>query len=398
MKKTATLPLAFIYSLLIIYASCYPFSIWRNQGLDFFDFLWAPMPKYWTVFDVVINAIGYIPLGFLAFLTVRTQFSNIVGLVWGLIWAGLLSVCMETIQGFMPLRVSSNLDVLLNVLGGFLGALMAWFASGLGLVKLWDEIKAHWFVGESRGAVVLLALWPIALIFPTEIPFALGQIAEKFYRFVLSHAGNQEVLVWPLTHQFATLMDETWLNSVLISFGIAFPCLLYYSVVEIVWKRFLGMILIITAGIAMISLSSGFTFGSEHAVEWLSMDVQIALILVLLISLLLLAVPTKGVLVCLVLFVGFYLLALNLIPLSTYFYQTLSSWEQGRFARFNGLAQWVGWLWPFALMGYVMIRIVGRKTSLRSDELVIDSYPNKPEHKLTSFSNGQNEANRIEPT
>ena len=76
MKKTATLPLAFIYSLLIIYASCYPFSVWRNQGLDFFDFLWAPMPKYWTVFDVVINAVGYIPLGFLAFLTVRSQYSN----------------------------------------------------------------------------------------------------------------------------------------------------------------------------------------------------------------------------------------------------------------------------------------------------------------------------------
>ena len=397
MKKTATLPLAFIYSLLIIYASCYPFSIWRNQGLDFFDFLWAPMPKYWTIFDVVINAVGYIPLGFLVFLTVRTQFSNFVGLVFALIWTGFLSVCMETIQGFMPLRVSSNLDVLLNVLGGFLGALMAWFASGLGLVKLWDEIKAHWFVGESRGAVVLLALWPIALIFPTEIPFGLGQIAEKFYRFVLSHAGNQEVLVWPLTLQFEKLMSASWLNSVLIGFGITFPCLLFYSVVEIVWKRFFGMLFIVATGVAMISLSSGFTFGSEYAVEWLTQDVQIALILAIFISLLLLAVPTKGVLICLLMLVVFYLFSLNLIPLSTYFHQTLSSWEQGRFARFNGLAQWLGWVWPFTLVGYVMLRLTGRKPSVTIDELATEDFLSTPRPPLTSFSNGQNEANRIEP-
>ncbi len=397
MKKTATLPLAFIYSLLIIYASCYPFSVWRNQGLDFFDFLWAPMPKYWTVFDVVINAVGYIPLGFLAFLTVRSQYSNAACLLLGLLWTGLLSVGMETVQGFMPLRVSSNLDVLLNLLGGLLGSLMAWFASGLGLVKLWDEIKSHWFVGESRGAVVLLALWPIALIFPTEIPFALGQITEKFYRFVLNHAGNQEVLVWPLTQQFDQLLNSTWINSMLICLGIVFPCLIYYSVVEIVWKRFLGMLLIIAMGIAMVSLSSGFTFGSERAIEWFNLDVQIALILVFLICLLLLAVPTKGILVCLLTLAIVYLVAINMIPLSTYFYQTLSSWEQGRFARFTGLAQWLGWGWPFALVFYPVLRFFGRKSSVFEQTNNSEVINSQLKLKLTSFSNGQNEANRIEP-
>ncbi|MDP3836377.1 MAG: VanZ family protein, partial [Hydrogenophaga sp.] len=28
----------------------------------------------------------------------------------------------------------------------------------------------------------------------------------------------------------------------------------------------------------------------------------------------------------------------------------LEVWEQGRFIRFHGLSQWLGWLWPFAAL------------------------------------------------
>ena len=36
---------------------------------------------------------------------------------------------------------------------------------------------------------------------------------------------------------------------------------------------------------------------------------------------------------------------------------TLQAWEQGRFIRFNGLAQWLGWLWPYAVLVYVLLRV-----------------------------------------
>ena len=51
------------------------------------------------------------------------------------------------------------------------------------------------------------------------------------------------------------------------------------------------------------------------------------------------------------------LFVLNLAPASAYFAQTLQTWEQGRFIRFHGVAQWLGWLWPFVAVGYVMGRI-----------------------------------------
>ncbi len=38
-------------------------------------------------------------------------------------------------------------------------------------------------------------------------------------------------------------------------------------------------------------------------------------------------------------------------PVDPYFAQSLQAWEQGRFIRFHGLAQWIGWLWPYARDG-----------------------------------------------
>jgi hypothetical protein len=43
---------------------------------------------------------------------------------------------------------------------------------------------------------------------------------------------------------------------------------------------------------------------------------------------------------------------LNRAPVSAYFDQSLDVWEQGRFIRFHGLSQWLGWLWPFAALMY----------------------------------------------
>ena len=41
---------------------------------------------------------------------------------------------------------------------------------------------------------------------------------------------------------------------------------------------------------------------------------------------------------------------LNRTSASPYFAQSLEVWEQGRFIRFHGLSQWLGWLWPFAAL------------------------------------------------
>ena len=40
-----------------------------------------------------------------------------------------------------------------------------------------------------------------------------------------------------------------------------------------------------------------------------------------------------------------------------YFSLSLTGWERGRFIRFHGLAQWIGWLWPFAALLFLLIQV-----------------------------------------
>jgi len=64
----------------------------------------------------------------------------------------------------------------------------------------------------------------------------------------------------------------------------------------------------------------------------------------------------------LLLALGVYLSLLNQAPESPYFAQTLQAWEQGRFIRFHGLAQWLGWLWPYVTLLFVLLQL-GRSDS-----------------------------------
>ena len=56
--KTSAWPLAQAYATLIVYASLYPFSGWRDQGIAPWAFLASPWPKYWTGFDVAANLVS----------------------------------------------------------------------------------------------------------------------------------------------------------------------------------------------------------------------------------------------------------------------------------------------------------------------------------------------------
>ena len=65
MHKTSAWPLALVYAALIVYASLYPFADFRDQGIHPLAFMAAPLPRYWTGFDVASNVLGYMPMGFL---------------------------------------------------------------------------------------------------------------------------------------------------------------------------------------------------------------------------------------------------------------------------------------------------------------------------------------------
>ena len=92
MFKTSAWPLALLYTLLIVFASLFPFEGWRVQGISPWVFATAPLPPpYWTWFDVNTNIIGYVPLGFLLALGgVRSGMR-----AWAILWAALCGAVLS---------------------------------------------------------------------------------------------------------------------------------------------------------------------------------------------------------------------------------------------------------------------------------------------------------------
>jgi hypothetical protein len=133
-----------------------------------------------------------------------------------------------------------------------------------------------------------------------------------------------------------------------------------YAVMPAGWRRVvisLGALLLGTGGMTLATL---LNFGPVHAMAWLGPTALPGLGLGLLLALLLVPLPPRlctglGLVVLTGLVVG-----VAQAPADPYFAQSLQSWEQGRFVRFHGLAQWVGWLWPYAAMGWLLSRLGAR--------------------------------------
>ena len=360
MHKTSAWPLALTYMALIVYASLYPFSDWRDQGIAPWAFLAAPLPKYWTGFDVVANVLGYAPLGFLLALSglrsgnpARHHHPILVATVV----AALLSLLMETLQSYLPVRVASNVDLALNFLGGWGGAVIAWLLEKMGAIDRWSRFRERWFVADARGALALLALWPVALLFPASLPFGLGQILERLEEWLAERLVDTPFLDWlPLREvELQPLIPGAELFCVML--GALIPCLLGFCVIRAMRQRAAFVVGVITVGIGATALSAALSYGPSHAWAWLSAPVQIGIGAAAVFSMMMIPLPRRVCAALLLLALAVHLSLLNQAPTGAYFAQTLQTWEQGRFIRFNGLAQWLGWLWPYAALIYVLVRV-----------------------------------------
>lgn len=366
MHKTSAWPLALIYIGLILYASLYPFAEWRYQGIVPWAFLSSPLPKYWTGFDVVANILGYVPLGFLLALSALRTGRGHYAVGLATLTAAVLSLAMESLQGYLPARVPSSVDLGLNVLGASLGALLAWALEKLGVLDRWSLFRARWFVADARGGLVLLALWPLALLFPAAVPFGLGQVLERLEAAFAEVLLDTPFLDWlPLRDiELQPLVPGVELLCVML--GALIPCLLGFCIIRSAARRTVFLLLVLALGIGVSALSAALSYGPEHAWAWFSLPVKAGLVTALVLGLLLLWAPRRVSAALVLLALGIHLSLLNQAPTSPYFAQTLSAWEQGRFIRFHGLAQWLGWLWPYATLVYVLIQVGSGAKKLES--------------------------------
>jgi VanZ family protein len=360
-RRSSAVPLAWLYAALIVYASLYPFDGWRAARAPVLDFLWLPWPRWWTGFDLAFNLLGYTPLGLLvAWASMRLGVRKLrpwwiaVGL------AAVLSLTMEVLQNFLPPRVPSNVDWALNVAGAALGAALGGLVQRTGGVARWQSLREKWLVERSTWGLALLLLWPVGLLFPAPVALGMGQ-------------G-----FWRLKDQLAAWTDQTfahdWLHNWLqpqvqltpmapgtelatVVLGLLAPCVLGFTFVRPGWRRLLLVLVVATVGFGATTLSTALNFGPQHALAWFTPSVLLAIGWGVLIAALLSRLPWRASaaigLVVITTLVGLVANA----PTDPYYAESLQAWEQGRFIRFHGAAQWVGWLWPLATLLYLLARV-----------------------------------------
>ena len=357
MRKTSAWPLSQMCVALIVYASLYPFDQWRDQDIGSWSFLAAPWPKYWLGFDVVANVLGYAPLGFFLTLSAMRMDWRTRVVTLSTLAAAVLSLTMEGLQSYLPARVPSLPDFLLNTLGAWLGAVLASSLEQLGLLRRWSQFRERWFVRDAYMALVLMAVWPAALLFPVAVPLGLGQVWERVEDTLTSAFDATPFENWiPLrAFELEPLLPGAELLCVML--GLLVPCLLGFGVIRQVSQRFGYMLVVLAMALGMSALSAALSYGPAHAWTWLDFPVVLGLVFGCVVALVFLPLSARTAWTFLLLALLVQQSVLNQSPESAYFAQTLQTWEQGRFVRFHGLVQWLGWLWPYAVLMLALVRL-----------------------------------------
>lgn len=363
--RSSASPLALAYAALVLYASLYPFTDWRwPPGLAVADLARVPWPPWTIASDVVFNLLGYAPLGALLLLAVLRSGG---GVAWALALAlagpAVLSYATEVAQQFLPGRHPSSKDVALNAGGAAIGALLALAMQALGIVDRWHRARERWFLRDSAGGLALLAIWPVALLFPAPVPLGLGQGLLRLRDLV---ADTLAGVPWaePARALLVASSDPTRTGplgeALITALGLLAPCLVAFSVALPGWRRAVLAFGAVALALAGMTLSTALNYGPSHALAWLTPYAVPGLAGGLLLALLL-APLSRGLIVGIGLMVLTGLVtAVAQAPDDPYFAQSLQAWQQGEFVRFHGLAQWLGWLWPFAAVGWLFTRLAQR--------------------------------------
>ena len=326
-----------VYALLIVYASLYPLEGWRDPGVSPLSFLGAALPHRVSGFDVVINVLGYMPVGFLGYAVLRPERRERQALLLASVGALVLSLAMEALQNYLPARTASNLDVASNALGAALGAAAALVA--LPRVR-WHRLRELFLPGHDIDlGLVLLGLWLFVQLNPATLLFGAGDLRQLLDTAPSRGQGPQFFIRTEAFIAAANLLAVGLLLSSLLAPG-----------------RRARLLLIGLLGAALVVKAAAFAvlMQAEQLFAWLTPGAQAGLAAGLAAALAALALPRTARLVLAAVLVMAATVLVNLVPPNPYLAATLKVWQQGHFLNFNGLTRLVGTLWPFATLGYLI--------------------------------------------
>lgn len=332
--------LAAAYAILIGYACLHPMSGWQQSGLPLFDFLLEPWPRYLRTEDLVLNVLGFVPLGLVLAPALPRKLGWLATVLIATLLGGLLSLSVETLQNFLPTRISSNVDLGCNTLGSLMGAVLGatWgrrlFAPGGGLQR-W---RASRVIPGRTGDVglILLGLWLLTQLMPDSQLFGNGDIRKLLD------------LPTPMSFEAERFirLEAIQVAAALVAIGLFARCMMRRA-------RPWSLLLLVLLGIGAKALATQSFFVPGSAIAWLTPGTRIGLLVgapLLVLALALPRVPQHAL-------AGTALLVsttmANLIPDNPYLAVGQQLLERGNFLNFHGLTQVVAAAWPFLALGYL---------------------------------------------
>jgi VanZ family protein len=329
------------YTLLILYASLYPFDAWRGALDNPLGFLLEDWPPYYTASDLALNVAAYVPLGFLLALALLPYLRARHAALFATLAGALLSIGMEALQHFLPLRVSSNLDVLTNGLGAMAGALVAvtagerWVLSGH-LYRLRQRIflpGAHIDVG-----FVVLVTWLFTQLNPQVWLFGNGDLRALF-----DFSGA--LPFDPVSYR--------WLETGVTACNLAGVCLLVTALARTRQGLEAALLMLVTFAFMLKGLGALALFKPGDLVLWLTPGAMLGLPAGVMLYVLLARLPRRGLAWSAAVLIALGLILVNIAPDNPYLAAAIRTWRHGHFLSFAGLTQLVAALWPALACAYL---------------------------------------------
>jgi VanZ family protein len=339
------------YLLLVVYASLHPFSGWRDRGLPAFAFLTASFNRPVPAFDVFVNVLGYMPLGFLAVLAAYPRLRGGSGLAFGVACSVFMSFVLESLQLYLPTRTASNLDLIANTAGGIAGAICAVAATRplMDTGKL-EGLRDELFLPGRRVdlGLVLLGLWLFSQLNPETLLFGTGDLRDLFK----SPSGK----LYPAEVFLRVEAGIACANG--FAAGLLAACLVARN------QPARGVVLLlISTALATHALAFGLLINPQDALSWATPGALYGAAGATALLMIAISLPRAAQLPL----IGLALLAataiVNLAPPNPYNTATFSLWQQGQYLNFNGLTRVVAIVWPFAAMLYLVLLAADRESA-----------------------------------
>ena len=349
---TLTRLLSLLFVAAIASATLYPLLDWQLHTEGTFDFLWRGLPRWWTWFDVLSNALAYALLGLMLTLAWLERAPPVASVIAVTLACSLLSLSLESIQSWLPARVPSLLDWISNTVGaaggGWLGATLNRAAQRPDRIAV--PVRDRWFEQGPPTGWVLLLLWLATQLVPQRLLFSTGHVEPALQRLL----DGWQLPDAPDLSRFA---ERLWGGEAPTGYGVAVEAgvvvcamvvvgAIAFALVHGSRRRFTLIAVIAAIAFGLRSLATQMVYGTGAPFAWLTPGAQGGLVVgtALLYGLETLGPRVRAGCAIAAAIAGFVLV--NGVPEDRYFDTMVAGLRAGQLSNLHGLLRSVSFVWP----------------------------------------------------